>query len=148
MIILHKYTIISPKTGKTRDIPRLSSEFSDWTTFGKLSPLISSKKFPRTLRNCPALHKNQQFFWKWGVRFHKSKNFQKTKNLIGRASLALVILLSRISKFWVRIPPSRPEIEALESSNFKEVNVFKTYLFYPQVQLHLLLAYFSQFQVC
>ena len=43
MIILRKYTIILPKTGKIRDIPLLSSEFSDQTAFnsGKTGKLIS-----------------------------------------------------------------------------------------------------------
>ena len=46
---------------------------------------------------------------------HKNKNFQKTKNFSGRESPALVILFDGISKFWVQIPPSRPEIQALLS---------------------------------
>ena len=68
-IILRKYAIISPKTGKIRDIPRLSSKFfielhSVSGLIGKLSSAISFKKLPRTLRNCPALQQNPRIFRK------------------------------------------------------------------------------------
>ena len=70
----------------------------------KLSLLIGSKKWPWTLKNCPALHKNRQMFWKRGVSFHKCINFQKTQNF-SRGFL----------NFWWE---SRPEIQALTGFEF------------------------------
>ena len=65
-LIFFKYTIILlkflPKTCKIRYILRLSFRLLDRFAFGKLSPAIGSKKLPWTLRNCSALHENQQIF--------------------------------------------------------------------------------------
>ena len=88
VIILPKNTINSSKTGKMRDIPGLSSEFSDLTPFGKLPPPTGSKKLPRTeiVQDYTKLFRKQQ------VSFHKSKNFGKTENFSGQESPALTIV--------------------------------------------------------
>ena len=49
----------------------------------KLMPPINSKKFPWTLKNCTALHENQQIFQKPGVSFRKSKDTLKNENFSG-----------------------------------------------------------------
>ena len=58
-------------------------EYSEQIAFCKIrkhSPLIGGKKLPQTLRNCLVVHKNQGFFRKWGVSFHKKeKNSIKPK---------------------------------------------------------------------
>ena len=97
-INLHKYTIISPKTGKIRDILRWSSEFSDWTAFKKLSPPSGSKKLS-------SITQKSTNFSETGSSVYKIKNFKKTENFTGREFLTLTILFGGVSKFWVRIPP-------------------------------------------
>ena len=55
-----------------------------------------------------------EFFENGEFRFIKAKIFRKPKIFLGWESPALAIVFDGISKFWVRIPPSRPEIQALK----------------------------------
>ena len=102
----------------------------------KLSLVISSKKLPWVLRNSPTLHRYGQIFRKWGILFHKSKNFWKTENFSGWEFPALAILFERITKFWAQIPPFRPEIQALLF--YFNANIIKKSKFFSFFKCHLM----------
>ena len=100
-IILHKHTVILPKTGKF--LKFLAYVLNLRIELHSIPDKIGKLWLPWKLRNCSALHENRQIFWKWGVLFHKSKNFWKTKNFL-RSILS--ILFDWISKFCAQIPHS------------------------------------------
>ena len=113
MIFSHNWYFLKqlPKTGKICDILRISFEY--WIELhsipGKSEKTITSDhqwEITTDTKKLSILHENPPIFWKWGVPFHKSKNFRKTNNFSRWESPSFTILFGKISKFWAQILPS------------------------------------------
>ena len=120
MIILHKYTVILPRSKKMHNIPLLSSEFL-WLKC--IQFLLKPEKYHLwlTVRNYHGQQEIVQryttiskFFGNKEFHFLKANISGKSKIFQGERDSFLVILFNRTSKFWVWIPPTCPEIQALK----------------------------------